>query len=192
MSDPTSRGADFESSLKDSDVTVAAFERRSRGPLDAAQHFLHGAPTMVPVIVLLLSVAVFGVVSNNFFSAFNLSLIMQQVAIVGILAAAQSLVILTAGIDLSVAAVMVMISVIMGRLSVEAGLPVPLAILCTRVPAPAQPVLGGAGVIQTIPSLALLAFMIPIPFLGLGTASAVVALFLYAILPIVRMKWAIS
>ncbi|MAP18958.1 MAG: ABC transporter permease [Aurantimonas sp.] len=129
MSEPTSRGADFESSLKDSDVTVAAFERRSRGPLDAAQHFLHGAPTMVPVIVLLLSVAVFGVVSNNFFSAFNLSLIMQQVAIVGILAAAQSLVILTAGIDLSVAAVMVMISVIMGRLSVEAGLPVPLAIL---------------------------------------------------------------
>ena len=52
MSEPTNRGAEFESSLKDSDVTVAAFERRSRGPLDAAQHFLHGAPTMVPVIVL--------------------------------------------------------------------------------------------------------------------------------------------
>lgn len=66
------------------------------------------------------------------------------------------------------------------------GVSVPLAILCTRVPGLAQPVLGGAGVIQTIPSLALLAFMIPIPFLGLGTASAVVALFLYAILPIVR------
>jgi osmoprotectant transport system permease protein len=63
---------------------------------------------------------------------------------------------------------------------------VPLGVLCTRVPWLAQPVLGGAGVIQTIPSLALLAFMIPIPGLGLGATSAVVALFLYALLPIVR------
>jgi len=63
---------------------------------------------------------------------------------------------------------------------------VPLAILCTRVPVLSMPVLGCAGVIQTIPSLALLAFMIPIPGLGLGWRSAVVALFLYAVLPIVR------
>jgi osmoprotectant transport system permease protein len=47
-------------------------------------------------------------------------------------------------------------------------------------------VLGLAGVIQTVPSLALLAFMIPIPGLGLGARSAVVALLLYALLPIVR------
>lgn len=63
---------------------------------------------------------------------------------------------------------------------------VPLGILCTRVPILAQPVLLTAGVIQTIPSLALLAFMISVPFLGLGATSAIVALFLYAILPIVR------
>ena len=63
---------------------------------------------------------------------------------------------------------------------------VPLGILCTRAPWLVQPVLGGAGVIQTIPSLALLAFMIPLPGLGLGETSAVVALFLYALLPIVR------
>ena len=91
--------------------TVASFEHHSRGALDRVQHFLHRFPTMVPVIVLLLSVAVFGLVSPNFFSAFNLSLILQQVAVVGTLAAAQSLVILTAGIDLSVGAVMVMVSV---------------------------------------------------------------------------------
>ncbi|HEX2018236.1 MAG TPA: ABC transporter permease [Aurantimonas sp.] len=127
MSESKKPRADYEVALDGSDGAVAAFHR-TRGPLDAAQHFLHGAPTMVPIIVLLLSVAVFGMVSNNFFSAFNLSLIMQQVAIVGILAAAQSLVILTAGIDLSIAAVMVMVSVIMGRLSVDVGLPVPLAI----------------------------------------------------------------
>ncbi|MBP0615560.1 ABC transporter permease [Jiella mangrovi] len=129
MSETKSRDNDYESSLKDSDRAVAAFKPRRRGALGTAQHFLHGSPTMVPVIVLLLSVAAFGIAAPNFFSAFNLSLIMQQVAIVGILAAAQSLVILTAGIDLSVAAVMVMISVIMGRLSVEFGIPVPVAIL---------------------------------------------------------------
>ena len=93
------------------------------------QRFLHGNPTMVPVIVLILSVVAFGLIAGGrFFSPFNLSLIMQQVAIVGILAAGQSLIILTAGIDLSVAAVMVMISVIMGRLGVDLGVPVPLAI----------------------------------------------------------------
>lgn len=46
--------------------------------------------------------------------------------------------------------------------------------------------LGTAGVVQTIPSLALLAFMIAIPGLGLSVRSAIVALFLYAVLPILR------
>ena len=54
---------------------------------------------------------------------------MQQVSIIGILAAAQALVILTAGIDLSVAAVMVLSSFIMGRLAVAWEVPVLLAIL---------------------------------------------------------------
>ena len=108
---------------------IASFEHINRGPVAALQRFLHGYPTMVPFIVLIFSTLVFGMIAPNFFTAFNLSLVMQQVAIVGTLAAAQSLVILTAGIDLSVAAVMVMISVIMGRLSVDVGLPVPLGIL---------------------------------------------------------------
>jgi fructose transport system permease protein len=130
MSETTSkRGQDFEESLGESDKNVAMFEHRHRGPLDRVQHFLHGNPTMVPVIVLVLSIVAFSLVAPNFLSAFNLSLIMQQVAIVGILAAGQSLIILTAGIDLSVAAVMVLISVIMGRVSVDLGVPVPLAIL---------------------------------------------------------------
>ncbi|SER98737.1 mannose ABC transporter membrane protein /fructose ABC transporter membrane protein /ribose ABC transporter membrane protein [Tranquillimonas rosea] len=114
---------------QDDDGEVAKFEYTSRGPVAVAQRFLHSYPTMVPFIVLLLSTLVFGVIADNFFSAFNLSLIMQQVAIVGTLAAAQSLIILTAGIDLSVAAVMVMISVIMGQLSVNFGIPTPIAIL---------------------------------------------------------------
>ncbi|PHQ67240.1 MAG: ABC transporter permease [Paracoccus sp.] len=114
---------------RNSSETVASFEHHSRGLLDRVQHFLHRFPTMVPVIVLVLSLIAFGLISPNFFSAFNLSLIMQQVAVVGTLAAAQSLVILTAGIDLSVGAVMVMISVVMGRLSLDLGIPVPIAIV---------------------------------------------------------------
>ncbi|KFE33965.1 ribose ABC transporter permease, partial [Thioclava atlantica] len=118
------RGQSFEHDLEKSDRTVAAFERKKRGPLGAIQHGLHGNPTLVPVIVLGLSIAAFGLIAGGkFFSAFNLTLIMQQVSIIGILAAAQSLIILTAGIDLSVAAIMVLMSVIAGNLAVYMGVP---------------------------------------------------------------------
>ncbi|HTV51693.1 MAG TPA: glycine betaine ABC transporter substrate-binding protein [Steroidobacteraceae bacterium] len=60
----------------------------------------------------------------------------------------------------------------------------PLGILAARRPPVARVVLGAAGVIQTVPSLALLVFMIPL--LGIGFAPAVVALFLYSLLPIIR------
>ncbi|WP_099867321.1 ABC transporter permease [Pararhizobium haloflavum] len=128
---PAARGAQaYEESLEQSDRSLAEFEARHQSALDRIQHFLHGYPTMVPVIVLLVSVLAFGIVAGDrFFSAFNLSLIMQQVSIIGILAAAQSLVILTAGIDLSVAAIMVLMSVIMGNLAVSMGVPTPIALL---------------------------------------------------------------
>ncbi|MDP2697226.1 ABC transporter permease [Thalassospira sp.] len=121
---------DFEQTLDASDKNVAAFERQHHTLLDRIQHFLHGYPTMVPVIVLVISIAVFGMLAGTkFFSPFNLSLILQQVSIIGILAAAQSLVILTAGIDLSVGAIMVLMSVIMGQLAITLGVPAPLAII---------------------------------------------------------------
>jgi len=63
---------------------------------------------------------------------------------------------------------------------------VPLGVLIHRIPRLAPPVLGLIGVLQTVPSIALLACLITIPGLGLGVRSAVVALFLYALLPIVR------
>lgn len=109
--------------------TVAQFEYTKRGPLEALRNFLHRFPTMVPVIVLVMALIGFGLLAPNFFSAFNLSLILQQVAVVGTLAAAQSLVVLTAGIDLSVGAMMVLSSVIMGKLAVYMGVPAPIAIL---------------------------------------------------------------
>lgn len=61
---------------------------------------------------------------------------------------------------------------------------VPLGIAITRTPRLAAPVLGAVGVLQTIPSIALLGFLIPV--LGIGVGPALVALFLYALLPLVR------
>jgi len=120
---PAAGQDDYEATLEDSDTRVAEFVRDRHSLLDRVQHFLHGNPTMVPVIVLVLSVIAFGLIAGGkFFSAFNLSLIMQQVSIIGILAAAQSLIILTAGIDLSVAAIMVLCSVVMGKFAVVLGI----------------------------------------------------------------------
>lgn len=65
-------------------------------------------------------------------------------------------------------------------------LAVPLGIAASRLPLLRRLSLGAAGVIQTVPSLALLAFMIPLPGLGLGARSAIAALVLYAVLPILR------
>lgn len=62
---------------------------------------------------------------------------------------------------------------------------IPLGIWAARVPAAAQPVLTVTGLIQTIPSLALLALLIPL-FHQIGALPAIVALFLYSLLPIVR------
>jgi len=61
---------------------------------------------------------------------------------------------------------------------------IPLGILASRFRKVSTPLLGAVGVIQTIPSIALLGFMLPL--LGIGALPAVVALFLYALLPIVR------
>ncbi|HYU41761.1 MAG TPA: ABC transporter permease/substrate-binding protein, partial [Vicinamibacteria bacterium] len=64
---------------------------------------------------------------------------------------------------------------------------VPVGILLTRKKHLARPVLAAAGVLQTIPSLALFGFLIPLPLVGgIGARTAIVALVLYALLPIVR------
>jgi len=64
---------------------------------------------------------------------------------------------------------------------------IPIGILLTRRQALRKPVLGIANVMQTIPSLALFGFLIPIPFIGgIGARTAIVALVVYALLPIIR------
>lgn len=127
---PTASGQEYEKSLGQSDARVAEFEKRRHTPLQRVQHILHSNPTMVPVIVLIMACVAFSIIAGErFYRPFNLGLIMQQVSIIGILAAAQSLVIITAGIDLSVGALMVFASVVMGMLGVNLGLPSGIAIL---------------------------------------------------------------
>jgi osmoprotectant transport system permease protein len=63
----------------------------------------------------------------------------------------------------------------------------PLGILITRKPTWSKLVLGLANVMQTVPSLALFGFLIPVPWIGgIGRSTAIVALILYALLPIIR------
>jgi fructose transport system permease protein len=79
--------------------------------------------------VLLVAVIIFGLINERFWAISNLSLITQQVSIVGALAVAQTLVILTAGIDLSVGAVAVLSSMVMAKTAAEQGVPGPIALL---------------------------------------------------------------
>jgi osmoprotectant transport system permease protein len=69
-------------------------------------------------------------------------------------------------------------------LAVIVGLP--LGIWASRGGVTGQAILAITGVIQTIPSLALLALLVPLPFFGISVRTAIFALFLYGLLPIVR------
>ena len=134
MSEPNAAAQpsqEFEKVLVDSSKEVASFDAHDKTPVQKFQHFLHSNPAAVPLIVLVMSLLVFGaILGGKFFSAFSLTLILQQVAIVGIVGAAQTLVILTAGIDLSVGAIMVLSSVVMGQFTFRYGLPPEIAVLC--------------------------------------------------------------
>lgn len=118
---------EFEKVLDKSDTTVASFEHQST--LQRIQHFLHSKPAATPAIVLILSIIVFGVLKGErFFTAGTLTLILQQIAVVGILGAGQTLVILIAGIDLSIGVIMVLSAVVMGNCAVTYGIPAILAV----------------------------------------------------------------
>ncbi|MCU0830820.1 MAG: ABC transporter permease [Rhizobiaceae bacterium] len=123
-----SKPQEFETVLASSATEVAKFDEE-RTLLQKLQHFLHSNPAMVPLIVLLGLIVFFGLArGERFFSAYTLTLILQQVAVVGILAAAQTLVVLTAGIDLSIGVIMVFTFVIMGNMVVSHDMPVLLAL----------------------------------------------------------------
>lgn len=97
--------------------------------LQRVHHLLHRYPAISPAVVLVLAAIVLGAVNTRFFLPANLSLVAQQVAVVGGLAVGQTLIILTAGIDLSVGAVMVFTAIVMAASAATYGLPGPLALV---------------------------------------------------------------
>ncbi|WP_424532742.1 ABC transporter permease [Sphaerisporangium viridialbum] len=104
------------------------FRRRSRTPLERLQHLLHRHPTISPLAVLAVAVLLAGCANDRFLQPSNLSLVLQQVAIIGALAVGQTLIVLTAGIDLSVGAVMIFTALVMGELAGPLGVPAAIAL----------------------------------------------------------------
>lgn len=125
---PTKTISDFEAKLNQADATVASFSEDDLSLLFRVRGFLRNYPTAIPGIILLLSILAFGLFAKNFMTASTLSLILKQVTVVGIVAIAQTLVILTAGIDLSVGEILVSSAMVMGMLMTLHDLPFYLAI----------------------------------------------------------------
>ena len=70
--------------------------------------------------------------------------------------------------------------------AIAIGVGIPVGLMLTRRASLKRPVLAVANVLQTVPSLALFALLIPLRHVGIGWRPAVIALFLYALLPIIR------
>ena len=116
----------------DDSASSAALEEFLNRPPTLGQRFhsvLHRQPALSPLIVLVLSGVAFSLLNSHFYQLQNLSLVFQQVAVVGTLAAGQTLIILTAGIDLSIGAVMVLSSLVMAKLVNDNHWPGVLALL---------------------------------------------------------------
>lgn len=126
---PTKTISDFEAKLDAADKTVAQFDKDDKTPIAKLRGYLRDNPTMIPALVLVVSVLAFGIVAPRFLGMGALTTVLQQVTVTGFVALAQTVVILTAGIDLSVGEMLVLSSLIMGNLAVNWGLPAPLAIL---------------------------------------------------------------
>ena len=110
-------------------TAAETFAARRRSPVQMVQHVLHSHPTISPLLVLIVSFVVFASINSRFSSPQSLSLVLQQVAVVAALAIGQTLIILTAGIDLSVGALTILAMMVMAKLSAEQGWPGWLALL---------------------------------------------------------------
>lgn len=122
-------GAPPPGSSSTSSRAAEGLARRGHTAAQRVQHVLHGHPAVSPALLLIVTAVVFTVLNPRFGAPATLSLLVQQTAIVAGLAVGQTLIILTAGIDLSVGAATILAMMLMGKLASEQGLPAPLALL---------------------------------------------------------------
>ncbi|WP_425558155.1 ABC transporter permease [Cryptosporangium japonicum] len=149
-------------------TTTAAeeFARRRQSPLQRVQHVLHAHPSISPLIVLVIAFAVFSALNPRFAQPASLSLLLQQVAVIGALAVGQTLIILTAGIDLSVGAVTILAMMVAAKLAEDGGIPGVLAVLVALALGVVAGLLNGALVTR----IALPPFIVTLGTLSVFTA----------------------
>ena len=99
------------------DLAEEFMERRT--PLQRVQSVLHRYPYISPLVVLVIAIVVFTLINSRFLLPGNLSFLTQQAVVIGSLAVAQTLIILTAGIDLSIGAIMVFAQMMMANFAVS-------------------------------------------------------------------------
>jgi len=167
---PTKTISDFEATLTRADTAVASFEKDDRTLSHVLRAQLRKNPTLIPALVLLISILAFSIVAPRFFGMGALSTVLKQTTVTGFVALAQTLVILTAGIDLSVGAILVISSLIMGNLAVISGLPVLLAVFIG---------LGFGGLMGLVNGVLVAKIKLPPFIVTLGTLSIFNALKLW-------------
>lgn len=124
-------------------ATAEDLLRRKHTPAERIQHVLHRNPALSPLIVLIVAIIVFGIIAPNFLRPQALSLLVQQMAVVGALAVGQTVIILTAGIDLSIGLAMVLSSLVMVKLNHDQHVPGIIALLIGALVAIATGALNG-------------------------------------------------
>jgi fructose transport system permease protein len=105
------------------------FAMRQQSPLQRVQHLLHAHPSISPLLVLVLAFIIFTLLNPAFAQPRTLSIVIQQVAVIAALAIGQTMVILTAGIDLSCGAIAILSMLVMANLSAKQGVPGVLALV---------------------------------------------------------------
>ena len=110
-------------------AAAAQYGGRQQSPIQRVQHLLHSYPFLSPAILLIITMAAFTALNSRFALPANLSSLMEQAAIVALLGVGQTLIILTAGIDLSCGAIAILSMMLMGTLASTNGVPGPLAII---------------------------------------------------------------
>jgi fructose transport system permease protein len=126
------------------DVATEVEEARARNGRPGFLLRARAVSVIGPILALAIAVVFFSLKSDRFLSGPNLSLVLQQVMVVGTLAIGQTLIILTAGIDLSCGAVMALSSIFMTKLAVDSGLAPALALAIGLLVATGFGVLNGA------------------------------------------------
>ena len=105
------------------------FAMRRQSPVQRVQHLLHSHPALSPLMVLIVAFVVFTIINPRFAQPGTISIVLQQTAVIAALAIGQTLVILTAGIDLAVGAISILSMLLMANLAANNGVPGILAIL---------------------------------------------------------------